>query len=86
MATHPDCDKKIDGCREDIDRQIETINSSLERLHKDMTDIKEILEAWNNAKGFVTGIRVFGGILRFLALTSAAAIAVWALLHGQGPK
>ena len=63
------------------------MEDKLDEILADMTAIKEMLEAWNSAKGFVTGVRVIGTVLRFLAYTVAAGAAVWIFIKtGQVTK
>jgi hypothetical protein len=69
--------EELGVCKEEVDTRITTIEEKLDVLHADMLVIKEILEVWNSAKGFVTGVRVLSTVIRFLAYTAAGATALW---------
>lgn len=47
----------------------------------ELKKVAEILEAWNNAKGFVKTVRMIGEVSKWLVLVGGAMAVIWYFLH-----
>lgn len=59
-------DDKINKCKADVDKELDTIAVSLKQVQADIQAMKEILEAWNNMKGFASGMRFISTVIKIL--------------------
>lgn len=61
-----------------------TDHSIMQEIHQDLQDIKkevskmnEVVQAWDNAKGFIRTVRVIGEVAKWMVATGAAIAAIW---------
>ena len=52
----------------------------LKSLTENLRRVAEVLEAWNNAKGFWLTLKLFGGIVRVIAPIIAFVVVVWVFI------
>ena len=72
---------------EELRSDLSTIKLKVELMEQEVTSIKELLQAWENAKGFVKVIEVLGKITKALIPTIAFFTALWYLItSGHWPK
>lgn len=57
-----------------------SVESRIAPMEADIKRIREIVEAWNNAKGFVNTIKGISSTIKVLAIPVAAAAAFWYLI------
>lgn len=69
------------------DADIEQIRADIEQTRADVADVKaavlsmkEIVDAWNDAKSFVRTIERIGNVLRWVAKIGAAVGSIWLLI------
>jgi len=48
--------------------------------------VKEIVTAWNDAKGFIKTVRIIGEVLKWAVAVGAALLALWYTLTGRGGR
>jgi len=59
---------------------------SIKQIHDDVAKMREIIEAWDNAKGFVTTIKFLSALVKWLTIVGGAVGVIWyALTHNQLP-
>lgn len=63
-----------------VDMQFQSFHERLTPLENDVKRIREIVEAWDNAKGFVNVIKAFSAMLKILAVPFAILMAIWYLI------
>lgn len=69
------------------DSDIEILRSDMAEVKEAVLSMKEIIGAWNDAKGFVKTIRTIGNVLRWTALVGATIGAFWLFIRtGQWIK
>lgn len=56
---------------------IALIHDDLQRIKAELVTVKEILEAWNNAKGFVKVVKLVGDIVKWGSPVVVAILATW---------
>lgn len=66
--------------REEDTEAIKLIHSDLQEIKLQLVQLKEILEAWNNAKGFVRTIKLIGDIVKWGVPLVAIISTVWYFL------
>ena len=82
--TLTECIQEKNDTMEIISDRLISIENDLNDLHKmkdDLSTIAEILSAWNNAKGFVTTVKILGKVAIFIVAIGAAYAAI---IHGLG--
>ena len=60
---------------------IEELQKTLDSIKADLDAIRELLEAWNAAKGAVKVIYVIGTVIKWLVVTGVALSAITFFLH-----
>lgn len=88
MEHTPPCDQ-LKVCSEDTEKrmsgleaQISDLKSNVDDMKSDLKAMREIIETWNNTKGFVTTIQVLSKIaMWFAGLTAAIVGAYHAIKH-----
>lgn len=53
------------------------IHEDLKAIKDEVSKMNEVLQAWNNAKGFIKTIRLLGEVAKWLVATGAAIAAIW---------
>lgn len=72
---------------EELRTELTTIRSKVETMEQEVASIKELLQAWENAKGFIKVIEILGKITKALLPTIAFIGAFWYLItSGHWPK
>lgn len=63
-----------------------TVLKELRTIRKQSETQLEIMEAWNNAKGFVRTVQTLGRVATWVVRIAAVIAALWALIHyGRTP-
>jgi len=60
-----------------VEARIDDMETSVESIKIDVKAMREIIETWNNGKGFVNTVRVLSKIVIFLSLTGAALTGIY---------
>lgn len=47
------------------------------RQQKTLDEMNDLLKAWNNAKGFITTLKVIGVVIKWVAMVGAACAAIY---------
>lgn len=68
---------ELDDCKTSVDEQINAIKETVAAVASDAKKIREIVEAWDNAKGFVNTVKGISATLKILALPMVALGALW---------
>src|SRR3990172_6141306 len=71
---------ELDDCKNSVDEQIKAIRETVAAVANDAKKIREIVEAWDNAKGFVNTVKGISSTLKLLALPAAFVVAIWYLI------
>lgn len=80
-------DRRRNVTRGELDDYKRFVAGRLSPLEADVKRIREIVEAWNNAKGFVNTIKAISAAVKVLAILFAAAAAVWFFItNGHWPS
>ena len=78
---------KLRDCKKDVDAELETIALSIKQLQSDIQAMRDILEAWNNMKGFASGMRFFSTAIKILTPIVVFFGGVYWFFHtGQWPN
>lgn len=78
---------KLKDCREDVNVELDTIAKSMAKMQADIQAMKEILEAWNNMKGFASGVSFIATVIKVLAPVVAFFGGLYWLIHtGSWPN
>jgi hypothetical protein len=62
---------------------VKLIHADLKGIKEELAKVAEVVEAWEDAKGFVKTIRTIGEIAKWIAVVSAACLAIWYLVGGK---
>lgn len=57
---------KLRECKREVDVEFTNIAGSMTAMQADVKEMKEILEAWNNMKGFASGMRFFATAIKII--------------------
>lgn len=74
-----------------ITLKADSVNSSLklqklEEIQTDIRDMKEVILAWNNAKGFVRTLSILNDIMNWAWKPALVVTAIWYFItHGVWP-
>lgn len=74
----------ISTLHEDLKRILEAQREQKQLQEEQAAELKkvaEILEAWNNAKGFVKTVRMIGEVSKWLVIVGGSMAAIWYFLH-----
>ena len=64
-------------CREETGDRLTNIENDVRSIQDDVKAMREIIETWNNTKGFVTTIHNLSKVTVWLTTTSAALAGIW---------
>jgi len=59
-------DDRLRECKKDVDLEFDSITQVIKQIQADVQAMKEILEAWNNMKGFASGMRFVSAVIKIL--------------------
>ena len=62
------------------------IHADLQEIKQTLVEMKEIVTAWNDAKGFIKTVRIIGEGLKWAVAVDAALLALWYILTGRGGR
>lgn len=65
------------NCKMEVEERMDTFNERLTPIEADIRRIREIVEAWDSAKGFINVIRGVSATLKVLSVPVAAVVALW---------
>lgn len=74
---------RVADCEESIDKLLASqaaMADNFKRLSENLGRVAEVLEAWNNAKGFWLTIRFVSAVVKVVVPIAALLVAVWVLL------
>lgn len=74
---------RIADCEASIDKLLASqaaMADNLKRLTENLGRVAEVLEAWNNAKGFWLTIQFVSGVVKVVVPIGAFLVAVWLLV------
>lgn len=74
---------RIADCEESISKLLEAqqaMTNNMQTLTKNMGRIAEVLEAWNNARGFWVTVKFFSAFARIMLPIVAVSAAIYAFL------
>jgi len=54
--------------------------ASIQEIHDDVKQMREILDAWNSAKGFVTTMKFFSALIKWTAVVGGFVGVIWYFL------
>ena len=57
---------KLRDCKRDVDEVLAINTQSIMTIQDDIAEMKEILLAWNNMKGFASGMRFFSTVIKII--------------------
>lgn len=70
-------DEKLDECKGDMVTDIQALKDQVTAIHTDIAHMREILDAWNSAKGFVNTIKFLAALTKALAALGAVIGIIW---------
>jgi len=83
-------ESKLKECKDEVDKSLATLHGrldaltitaeSIKQIHDDVQKMREIIEAWNSAKGFVTTIKFLSAFIRWFAIVGGAVGVGWYLI------
>ena len=65
------------NCKMEVEERMDTFNERLAPIEADIKRIREIVEAWDSAKGFVNVVRAISATFKVLSVPVAALAALW---------
>jgi uncharacterized membrane protein len=74
---------RLDDCEKSIQILLESNRAtaeSLKSLTENLGRVAEVLEAWNNAKGFWLTLKLVGGGVRVVSPIVAFVVVVWVFI------
>lgn len=87
--------EEMETCRAEVDAQMIALSQqvaeavearqTLVEIQHDVAHMREIIEAWNNAKGFVATIRFLASVVKWTAVIGSAVGLVWYVLKYGAP-
>ena len=82
-------ESKIKECRNEVDASLAVLHGRMDEFSRatitlgeiksSVEEMREIIAAWNSAKGFVTTIKFLSAFLKYSAIVGAAVGMVWYL-------
>ena len=82
-----DAEKHIKECRNEVDASLAILHGRMDdfsraivtlgEIKQSVEEMREIISAWNSAKGFVTTIKFISAFLKYSAIVGAAVGMVW---------
>ena len=80
-------DDKLRDCKKDVDVELDSIASSIKQMQADIQAMKDILEAWNNMKGFASGMRFVSTVIKIMTPVVVFFGGIYWFFHtGQWPN
>ena len=77
---------KLHDCKKEVDVELDSIAQSIKRMEADIQAMKDILEAWNNMKGFASGMRFVSTVFKVIMPIVMFIVGVyWLLKTGHWP-
>ena len=77
LNDHLEFDAKVLAQQELIISRLDLITKNQEAISATLVSMTEILEAWNNTKGFVKTMVTISGFMKWLVAFGASVAAVW---------
>lgn len=79
----PPCEP-LKECQKKTTDRLDSLEESMASVHSNVIATREIIEAWNNGRGFVTTIRVMSKIVVWLGVTGAAITGIYHAIKHLG--
>jgi K+/H+ antiporter YhaU regulatory subunit KhtT len=74
---------RLDDCEETIKKLLESNRETAELLQSltgELSRVAEVLEAWNNAKGFILTLKLISGGVKVIAPIVAFVVIIWVFI------
>ena len=65
---------------------LEALHDDVKEIKKNVEEVKELLSAWNNIKGFGTTMKWIATGVKVIAIVGAAVGAIYLVFTGHQPK
>jgi hypothetical protein len=69
--------KRITKCKQEVSEDLETLKDRLDSMHQDISHMRDLLDAWNSAKGFVITMKFLATSLRWIAVIGGTVGVIW---------
>ena len=83
MQHEPPCEP-LKKCRTETSDRLTNIENDIKSMKDDVCAMKDILETWNNTKGFVTTIKIISKVAVWIGITSAAFTGIYHAIRHFG--
>lgn len=80
-------EEKLKECRDEVDKSMAILHgrvdafvqatSTIHEIRDDIREMREILDAWNNAKGFVTTIKFLSSLIKWISIVGGTIGLIW---------
>lgn len=71
----------------ELEARLQEQKETLDQIHQDLKSVREIIEAWNNVKGFATTMKFIASAIKITVTVGGAVGFFWFLTkYGQPPK
>ena len=80
-------ERRLKECKDEVDESVKVLHrrmddfvkatASIKEIHDDVKQMREILDAWNSAKGFVTTIKFLSAMIKWTAIVGGTVGVVW---------
>lgn len=77
MPDHVTPCQPLRECKEDTTERLTNIENDLKHIKESLESMVDIINTWNNGKGFVNTIRVLSKIAVWLGITGAAITGIY---------
>ena len=64
-------------CKEETSDRLDSLEEKVETISVNVQAMREILDTWNNTKGFVSTVRIMSKVLVWTVATGAALTAIY---------
>lgn len=71
---------RVDALEKDLTPLIKEVLTKVHTIEGQNQTQLEMMEAWNNTKGFVKTVVILGKVAKFIAVTGGAVATVWAAI------
>lgn len=79
----PPCEP-LKECKKETSDRLTTIETDIKEMKSDICAMRDILETWNNTKGFVTTVKVLSKLAIWASVTIGALTAIYHALKHLG--
>jgi hypothetical protein len=82
-----EAEARLKECRDEVDKSMAVLHgrvdafvqatATIHEIHDDVREMREILDAWNSAKGFVTTIKFLSAMIKWTAIVGGTVGVIW---------